>query len=467
MGIFRNFPYSNFHEMNLDWLLNKMKALSEEWANFLVNWEKEIKEEVDSWLTAHPEATTTVMDNSITEIKLAEPLKTEATAWRVYHPQGDSVKYGEPVMRDGNAIIANYTYGNKQHGSTFAVRGNNRSTQIPISGATTSQLASNYWSIDSVALFVDTRSVIPTYTLYDAEEVTESTLTTNTDIDNAKIGMFVEIIGSTNYLGKITDINERTITVDGWYDNSGIASTPDLNEVNKIYINRLHKFWAINANTNIEADSPTDAVVAEFGVANHSTNENGTVGLDVVNLHNRSFSGIIAHGDSTDYDATKAFQNGVYSAYNDRGFYAHDNVQGMLIDNLGSTVIANTQNALIIGNKEGQQLCGINYAGRYFGGFKSVVVTANRTINTANDKIKYYLVEASNVTLTLNAPTGIGDHIVIVPLANVNITSTTTVTYVGTGPVSPNTTVTLNAINGFAEFISDGNNWICSKQASV
>lgn len=40
MGIFRQFPYSNFHEMNLDWLLSKMKELSEEWFSYHENWEK-------------------------------------------------------------------------------------------------------------------------------------------------------------------------------------------------------------------------------------------------------------------------------------------------------------------------------------------------------------------------------------------------------------------------------------------
>lgn len=75
MGIFRQFPYTNFHEMNLDWLINKMKYLSSEWDKFVVNWEEEVKEEVDSWLVSHPEYTTTVMDGSLTENKFTNALK--------------------------------------------------------------------------------------------------------------------------------------------------------------------------------------------------------------------------------------------------------------------------------------------------------------------------------------------------------------------------------------------------------
>lgn len=40
MGIFRQFPYTNFHEMNMDWLLAKFKELADEWLSYSANWEK-------------------------------------------------------------------------------------------------------------------------------------------------------------------------------------------------------------------------------------------------------------------------------------------------------------------------------------------------------------------------------------------------------------------------------------------
>ena len=75
MGIFRNFPYTNFHEMNLDWLLNTMKELKASWDSFTVNWQKEIQENIYNWLDLHPEATTTVQDGSLTEAKFTNELK--------------------------------------------------------------------------------------------------------------------------------------------------------------------------------------------------------------------------------------------------------------------------------------------------------------------------------------------------------------------------------------------------------
>ena len=40
MALFENFPYTNFHEMNADWLINTLKKLSAEWLSYNQNWEK-------------------------------------------------------------------------------------------------------------------------------------------------------------------------------------------------------------------------------------------------------------------------------------------------------------------------------------------------------------------------------------------------------------------------------------------
>ena len=76
MGIFRQFPYSNFHEMNLDWLLNHMDEMVEEWEKYRANLDSDIatikdfikffegwtgekiSDSVFEWLEAHPEAIT-------------------------------------------------------------------------------------------------------------------------------------------------------------------------------------------------------------------------------------------------------------------------------------------------------------------------------------------------------------------------------------------------------------------------
>lgn len=39
MGIFRNFPYTNFHEMNLDEIIKIVKSMLEEWAQYYTEWD--------------------------------------------------------------------------------------------------------------------------------------------------------------------------------------------------------------------------------------------------------------------------------------------------------------------------------------------------------------------------------------------------------------------------------------------
>lgn len=80
MGIFRDFPYTNFHEMNLDEILRIVDKLSKEWADFQVDWNNDVAAQVDAWLTAHPEATTTVLDGAISTAKLADGAVTFAKA---------------------------------------------------------------------------------------------------------------------------------------------------------------------------------------------------------------------------------------------------------------------------------------------------------------------------------------------------------------------------------------------------
>ena len=38
MGIFRQFPYSNFHEMNMDEIIKIVKNMLEEWATYHATW---------------------------------------------------------------------------------------------------------------------------------------------------------------------------------------------------------------------------------------------------------------------------------------------------------------------------------------------------------------------------------------------------------------------------------------------
>lgn len=70
MGIFRQFPYTNFHDINLDWLLEKVQSLEDTMKDFIIDTKNTIVATVNQWLDDHPEATTTVQDHSLTNKKL-------------------------------------------------------------------------------------------------------------------------------------------------------------------------------------------------------------------------------------------------------------------------------------------------------------------------------------------------------------------------------------------------------------
>ena len=123
-----NFPYTNFHDLNLDWILSVIKEVKETYpakfeelmqikvnapttdrngqlGDYLISngdgttsWkpldmeiESEIIEQVNNWLEEHPEATTTVQDGAITFPKLDENLQSVVYNPDVF-PGTDAVK---------------------------------------------------------------------------------------------------------------------------------------------------------------------------------------------------------------------------------------------------------------------------------------------------------------------------------------------------------------------------------------
>ncbi|MBQ1292508.1 MAG: MBL fold metallo-hydrolase [Clostridiales bacterium] len=63
MGIFQQFPYTNFHELNLDKILQIVKELKQDMSDFIVNWNSQIYDQVNQWMLAHPEIYTPVAMN--------------------------------------------------------------------------------------------------------------------------------------------------------------------------------------------------------------------------------------------------------------------------------------------------------------------------------------------------------------------------------------------------------------------
>ena len=64
MGLFENFPYANFHELNLDWILHELKELETEITNFVAINSVKYANPIVWDITSQYETNTVVLDNS-------------------------------------------------------------------------------------------------------------------------------------------------------------------------------------------------------------------------------------------------------------------------------------------------------------------------------------------------------------------------------------------------------------------
>lgn len=120
-----NYPYTDFHELNTDWILAKIHGLEEAMKHFVVDTKDTIIETVNKWLDDHPEATTTVQDGAISNAKLAlDAVDTDNIIDKAvtYSKLADdvTVNFTDPQIRDFS-----YTEGESFKVATFNVLGTN------------------------------------------------------------------------------------------------------------------------------------------------------------------------------------------------------------------------------------------------------------------------------------------------------------------------------------------------------
>lgn len=74
-GFGNKYPYTNFHELNADWILDKIRGLEHAMKQFITETTETIVDTVNQWLDDHPEATTSIEDGSVTVPKFASDVQ--------------------------------------------------------------------------------------------------------------------------------------------------------------------------------------------------------------------------------------------------------------------------------------------------------------------------------------------------------------------------------------------------------
>lgn len=139
MGVFENFPYTNFHEMNLDWIVTKVKEVITEWIEYKESVDAELTEfrtwfdnldvqdevrvvinemvasgefldvtedtittTVTAWLTEHITPTTPIVDDTLTISGAAADAKVAGD--RILDLKEDSINYEKYFIGEINPI---------------------------------------------------------------------------------------------------------------------------------------------------------------------------------------------------------------------------------------------------------------------------------------------------------------------------------------------------------------------------
>lgn len=116
MGLFENFPYANFHELNLDWILHELKELETEITNFVAINSVKYANPIIWDITRQYETNTVVLDNSGNAYLSVQPV-----------PDGVSLDREEYWTKIGNfsalwdSVRSAITPYDEQHSTTASV----------------------------------------------------------------------------------------------------------------------------------------------------------------------------------------------------------------------------------------------------------------------------------------------------------------------------------------------------------
>ncbi len=264
MGIFRQFPYTNFHDLNLDEILRIIKDLINEWNNFNEEWDVDIAEEVDKWLEAHPEVTTTIQDGAITTAKLADK---SVTFNKANNNLLDGIYAGLREYKINDTLTMRK---NLLKPSSYDRNFVSRKTR-------TSYVDSNTWGLQSVEYIDYTNTIILGFTKNDDSgvcqlvEVSRDFSTVIRRMEGLQLGhcndmaynptnnrLYVATMTTGVYARKIVEIDITTLTISNVIDVNRPIYQLSYDRVNNVFIAGSTEWIIYDTNFEIISTIPFD-----------------------------------------------------------------------------------------------------------------------------------------------------------------------------------------------------------------
>lgn len=371
-GFGNKYPYTDFHELNADWILNKITLFSEKiremyknWDEWKVSTEPTISETVNQWLDDHPEATTTVQDGSITEAKLNADFLLQVDNDFVILPlfggvcdglADDSAAFNAALAQaaaDGKKVLIRSIDTVRIDQSVFLPT----NTHLIINGT----VVCNYGPTACFETF-DRTTATPVYTgTHDI--VIEGTGTINGGGDISTLYAVTPI-----RIHHSKDVTIKDITITNWVNNHAIETSSDNVLIDNVsFLGCVQTSFDGNHSEAVQIDictsgSASGAIPYDGTMARNTTIKNCTFGpSDAGNL----YTAIGNHGEVVD-DSFGTMYTGI-RILNNVIRYARDNAINLLM---------NAEDIEIYGNRFENQ------------------IFAGATLNDGNILLSYYIQDA-------------------------------------------------------------------------
>lgn len=188
--------------------------------------------------------------------------------------------------------MAHLTYGSSNNAAGNSLLVNNPEAKVEILGFKKDNEQSKYFNKDHVGYYIGMygpQNQIMTKSDEAQFDKNSLILPKSYNLDDVKVGMFIQTMSKTRFSGRITKIdkNFNRILVSGWFKigDDSAGQVPDAGS--RVVMNAADKIWGQNTNVYISKSSTAKTATGyELGLISDGTHRNPVWGFHAANLSN-------------------------------------------------------------------------------------------------------------------------------------------------------------------------------------